>query len=169
MRSGLVIAEERPLAAGASDRWLAIAFVVLLSLPALLSLGGDEARARARAGEPPVTLPTVAAAGGIGPWLQGLQAHARASFGGRHQLVEWDARLKQALGLSRSYGSDVTLGKDGWLFYRVHRGTQGVRPEVPFRSDELDRWVRTLDGHRQAVEAAGAAFLVVIAPDKETI
>jgi len=169
MRSGLVIAEERPLATGVSDRWLSIAFVVLLSLPALLSLGGDEARARARAGEPPVTLPTVAAVGGIGPWLQSLQAHARASFGGRHQLVEWDARLKQALGLSRSYGSDVTLGKDGWLFYRVHRGTQGVRPEVPFRPDELDRWVQTLDGHRRAVEARGAAFLVVVAPDKETV
>jgi len=169
MRSDLAIAEERPLAAGASDRWLAVTFVVLLSLPALLSLGGDEALARARAGEPPVTLPTVASAGGIAPWLQQLQAYARASFGGRHQLVEWDARLKQALGLSRSYGSDVTLGKDGWLFYRVHRGTQGVRPEVPFRPDELDRWVRTLDGHRRAVEARGAAFLVVIAPDKETV
>jgi hypothetical protein len=83
--------------------------------------------------------------------------------------VEWDARLKQALGLSKSYGSDVTPGKDGWLFYRVHRGTQGVRPEVPFRPEELDRWVRTLDGHRRAVEALGAAFLVVVAPDKETV
>jgi len=169
MRSGLAIAEERPLAAAASDRWLTIAFVVLLSLPALLALGGGEARARVRAGEPPATLRSLATAGGIGPWLQQLQPYARVSFGGRHQLVEWDTRLKQALGLSRSYGSDVTEGKEGWLFYRVHRGTQGVRPELPFRPDELDRWVRTLEGHRQAVEGVGAVFLVVIAPDKETI
>ena len=169
MRSELAITEERPLAAGASDRWLAVAFVVLLSLPAALSLGGDERRARARAGEPPVTLPSLASAAGIGPWLQQLQAYARASFGGRHQLVEWDARLKQALGLSRSYGSDVTEGRDGWLFYRVHRGTQGVRPEVPFGAAELDRWVGTLEAHRRAVEASGATFLVVIAPDKESI
>jgi hypothetical protein len=169
MRSGLAIAEERPLAAGASDRWLAAAFVVLLCLPGLIGLGGDEARARARAGEPPVTRPSLRAAGGIGPWLQQLQAYARASFGGRHQLVEWDGRLKQTLGLSRSYGSDVTEGREGWLFYRVHRGTQGVRPEVPFGAAELDRWVRTLEAHRRAVEASGATFLVVIAPDKESI
>ena len=97
MRSGLAIAEGRSLTSAASDRWLALAFVALLCLPALLGLGGDEARARARAGEPPVTLPGVAAAGGIGPWLQHLQEYARASFGGRHELVEWDARLKQAL------------------------------------------------------------------------
>jgi hypothetical protein len=87
----------------------------------------------------------------------------------RHQLLEWDARLKQALGLSRSYGADVTRGRDGWLFYRVHRGTQGVRPEVPFPPAELARWVRTLEGHRRAVEAHGAVFLLVVAPDKETI
>ena len=169
MRSGIAIAEEGTLAPGASDRWLALAFLVLLSVPALLGLGGGEARARARAGEPPVTLGGVAAAGGIGPWLQQLQPYARARFGGRHQLVEWDARLKQALGLGRSYGSDVTEGRDGWLFYRVHRGTQGVRPELPFSQAELDRWVRALDARRRSVEAAGAVFLVVFAPDKETI
>ena len=169
MRSGLAIAEAGTLSPGASDRWVGLAFVVLLSVPAVVGLGGNEARARARAGEPPVTLPTVAAAGGIGPWMLQLQAYARASFGMRHQLVQWDARLKQALGLNRSYGSDVTPGRDGWLFYRVHRGTQGVRPEVPFTAAELDRWVRTLAGHRRAVEAQGATFLLVVAPDKETV
>jgi len=169
MRSGIAIAEEGTLATARSDRWLAVAFVALLSMPALLGLGGGEARARARAGEPPVTLPSVAAAGGMGPWLQQLQRFARASFGGRHQLVEWDAELKQAFGLDRSYGSDVTEGRDGWLFYRVHRGTQGVRPELPFPPTELDRWVQGLADRRRKVEAAGAAFLVLFAPDKETV
>jgi hypothetical protein len=169
MRSGIAIAEEGPLAAGRSDRWLSLAFLVLLSLPVLLGLGGGEARARARAGEPPVTLPSVAAAGGIGPWLHQLQLLARASFGGRHQLVEWDAQLKQALGLDRSYGSDVTEGRDGWLFYRVHRGTQGVHPELPFSPAELDRWVQAFANRRRMVEGVGAAFLVVFAPDKETV
>ena len=57
----------------------------------------------------------------------------RAS-GGRHQLVSWDARLKRALGPQPELrlGRD-RMGQDGWLFYRVHRGTQGIRPEVPFR------------------------------------
>ena len=169
MRSEIAIGEGGRLAPGASDRRMSLAFVVLLSLPALIGLGGSEAGARARAGEPPVALSGVAAAGGIGPWLQQLQAWARASFGGRHQLVEWDAQLKQELGLSRSYGSDVTEGKDGWLFYRVHRGTQGVHPELPFPSAELDLWVRSLVATRRRVEARGAAFLVVIAPDKQTV
>jgi alginate O-acetyltransferase complex protein AlgJ len=169
MRTPLAIAEERTLAPGGSDRWLCAAFLVLLAVPAVLGAGGGEARARARAGEPPVTLRGVAAAGGIGPWLQQLQPYARASFGGRHQLVEWDGRLKQTLGLGQSYGSDVTEGRDGWLFYRVHRGTQGVRPEVSFSEAEMDRWVRALEDRRRKVEDAGAAFLVVFAPDKQAI
>ncbi|HET6981150.1 MAG TPA: hypothetical protein VFI53_03370 [Myxococcaceae bacterium] len=169
MRREIAIAEGSRLLPDARDRSLGLAFVLLLSLPALIGLEGNEAGARARAGEPPVKLVGVAAAGGIGPWLQQLQTWARASFGGRHQLVEWDAQLKDSLGLSRSYGSDVTEGKDGWMFYRVHRGTQGVHPELPFPSAELDLWVRSLQAIRRRVEARGATFLVVIAPDKQTL
>jgi len=169
MRREIAIAEGSRLMPDARDRALGLAFVVLLSLPAVIGLGASEAGARARAGEPPVTLAGVAAAGGIGPWLQQLQTWARASFGGRHQLIEWDAQLKGALGLSQSYGSDVIEGKDGWMFLRVHRGMQGVHPELPFPSAELDLWVRSLEAIRKRVEARGAAFLVVIAPDKQTV
>jgi hypothetical protein len=44
-----------------------------------------------------------------------------------------------------------------------------VRPELPFSAAELDRWVHALEGRRRTVEARGAAFLVVFAPDKETV
>jgi hypothetical protein len=105
----------------------------------------------------------------VGPWLRELQGHARVSFGLRHQLIGWDARLKRGLGLSESYGSEVTQGREGWLFYRVHRGTHGVRPEVPFPVEELDRWVENLDADRRLVESRGGAFLFLAAPDKQTI
>ena len=50
MRSELAIAEGGPLAAAASDRWLALAFVVLLSLPARsVSAGTRPGPGRARA------------------------------------------------------------------------------------------------------------------------
>jgi hypothetical protein len=44
-----------------------------------------------------------------------------------------------------------------------------VRPELPFSPAELDRWVQALQDRRRKVEAAGAAFVVVFAPDKETV
>ncbi len=169
MRSEISIARRQSLSLGVPDRALGLVFVVLLSLPGLVGLTGREARARAVAGEPPVVLRGLAAAGGIGPWLRELQGYLGASFGLRHQLVGWDARLKRTLGLSQSYGSDVTHGRDGWLFYRVHRGTQGIRPEVPFAADELDRWTAAIEVDRQRAESHGAAFIFIAAPDKDTV
>lgn len=150
-------------------RGVVLAFLVLISLPALVGLEGQGARDRERAGEPPVNPPSLTRSGSVGQLLKDVQVYLRASFGLRQTLIHWDARLKRSLGLSESVGSAVTHGRDGWLFYRVHRGRQGVRPELPFTPEELDRWVQTFTTqHRQATEL-GIRYLFVVAPDKETI
>ena len=169
MTSARSTAVARPTTLASQGRGLVLAFLVLISLPALVGLGSQDARDRERAGEPPVRPPSLTHAGGVGPYLREIQAYLRATFGLRQTLIHWDARLKRALGLSESYGSAVTHGRDGWLFYRVHRGRQGVRPELPFAPEELDRWVRTFTAqHRQAAEL-GIRYLFLVAPDKETI
>lgn len=159
----------RPKTLAPPARGVVLAFLVLISLPALVGLGGQGARDRERAGELPVHPPSLTRPGGVGQYLRDMQVYLRATFGLRQTLIHWDARLKRALGLSESVGSAVTHGRDGWLFYRVHRGRQGVRPELPFTPEELDRWVGTFTAqHRRATEL-GIHYLFVVAPDKETI
>ena len=70
MRSEIAIAEGGRLAPGASDRRMSLAFVVLLSLPALIGLGGSEAGARG-------SLPAA------GTGSRGTSATARCATGAR--------------------------------------------------------------------------------------
>jgi len=84
-------------------------------------------------------------------------------------MIGWDARLKMHLALGAGVGSPVTLGRDGWLFYVVHRGTQGVRPELDFTPEELERWAGWLESRQRWLADRGTDFLLVVAPNKETI
>jgi len=169
MRSDVSIAQTRVLPPPSADRWLVGIFLLLLAVPGVLGLSGQGVRQAILAGEPPPRRPSLGSAGGVEGWMRAVRGYARVSFGLRQQMVRWDAELKGALGLSQSYGSAVTHGREGWLFYRVHRGTQGVRPEDPFSPEELERWVQTLEKARRTVEGRGIPFLFVVAPDKETI
>jgi alginate O-acetyltransferase complex protein AlgJ len=152
-----------------SDRWLIGVFLVLMVLPGVFTASGHGAADSLRNGEAPVRRPSLTGVDGIGPFFQNVQEYLRVSFGLRQMLIEWDARLKLGLALSQSYGGPVTVGQKGWLFYRVHRGRQGVRPEVPFSTEELEHWVRFLESKGQWLEQRGIAFLIVVAPDKESI
>ena len=153
----------------ASDRWLVGVFLLLICAPGLLTPWGVARSEPERNGELDVVVPILRHVSGVGPWLQQVQDYLRLHFALRQPMIDLDARLKQGLALSSSYGSPVTRGRDGWLFYRVHRGTQGVRPELPFPPEELERWAQHLEESARLVTARGARLLVVVAPDKETI
>jgi len=169
MRSDVSIAQTRVLPPPSADRWLVGIFLLLLAVPGVLGLSGQGVRQAILAGEPPPRRPSLGSATTVAGWMQDLQAYARVSFGLRQELIRADAELKHGLGLGQSYGSAVTRGREGWLFYRVHRGSQGVRPEEPFSAEELSRWVKAIEERRRLVEARGATFLFLATPDKETI
>jgi len=76
--------------------------------------------------------------------------------------------LKETLDLSERYGP-VTHGLEGWLYLNVHRGTHGVRPELPFGAAELDALVESIVSQERLVAGRGIHFLLVVAPDKESI
>jgi alginate O-acetyltransferase complex protein AlgJ len=151
------------------DLILVMAFALLVTLPGLLTPLGLGRSDPSRTGEARVERPSLRTAGGVGPWLQQATDWLRVSFALRQTMIGWDARLKMALALDRSYGSPVTLGRDGWLFYLVHRGSQGVRPELDFSPEELERWASALEARQRTLAARGVEFLVVFAPNKESI
>ena len=151
------------------DRLLVAAFLLMVTLPGVLTPTGIGRTDPSRNGEAISKPPTLTRAGGVGAWLRQASDWLRVSFALRREMIGWDARLKMSLALDTTYGSAVTLGREGWLFYLVHRGSQGVRPEMDFSPDELDRWVSFLEARQRRLAARGVAFLVVVAPNKETI
>ncbi len=169
MMPAVSTAVARPARVAPPGTALVLVFLAFVSLPGLVGLGGQSARERERNGEATVPPPSLSRAGGVGGFLKGTVVYLDATFGLRQTLIGWDARLKRALGLSESVGSPVAHGREGWLFYRVHRGTQGTRPELPFEPEVLDRWVHTLSSQHRAVTEAGARYLFVVVPDKETV
>src|SRR5262249_1749753 len=103
----------------ASDRWLVGVFLLLICAPGLLTPGGIARSEPERNGELDVVVPILRHVSGVGPWLQQVQDYLRLHFALRQPMIDLDARLKEGLALSSSYGSPVTRGRDGWLFYRV--------------------------------------------------
>jgi hypothetical protein len=89
-------------------------------------------------------------------------------FGLRARLVRWQALLRLRL-LGSSASPDVIVGKDGWLFYAGDGAAEDMASAVPFTRAELERWRTTLEHTRDWMEAHGAAYVFVLAPDKHAI
>jgi alginate O-acetyltransferase complex protein AlgJ len=89
-------------------------------------------------------------------------------FGLRSWMVRLHGRLKVEL-LGTTSNPDVALGKDGWLFLEsegmldFYRGTELLQPR------EIREWVDGLEEEREWLAGRGIKYLVVIAPNSQTI
>src|SRR5262245_9396713 len=89
------------------------------------------------------------------------------SFAFRRMLIRGHSVGKLHLGVSPS--SKVLVGRDGHLFYAADQSLEYYRRSKPFTSEGLARWERDLEARRHWVVEQGIRYLVVIAPNKETI
>jgi alginate O-acetyltransferase complex protein AlgJ len=102
-----------------------------------------------------------------------FEAFARDNFGLRSDLIRWNCMLRvRHLGVSPV--PSVVLGKDGWLFYRSEGFNDGntfddFRGTLPISQRELEIARARLEEDRDNFSRIGARFLVVIAPNKNTI
>jgi hypothetical protein len=68
---------------------------------------------------------------------------------------------------------EVILGTDGWLYYAGLRTNKlldrDLRGRDPFSQDELDHWRRLLIERTRRFRTIGARYVLVIAPNKESI
>src|SRR5712692_3713842 len=76
-------------------------------------------------------------------------------------------RLSQPLGVSPT--PSVILGRSGWLFFAGDEALASYRAVQPFTEAELAAWQRRIETRRDWLAERGIRFLVVIAPNKETI
>lgn len=86
----------------------------------------------------------------------------------RSPLIALHARLKlQLFGVSSS--REVTLGKDGWLFFAGQEIVPDYQRLRPFTDGELAGWGRLLTARRDFLRARGVPFLFYVVPNPQTL
>jgi alginate O-acetyltransferase complex protein AlgJ len=91
-----------------------------------------------------------------------------AHLAARDALITWHGRLK-ADWLHASPTPKVWLGRDGWLYFNHAAEPGSASPHDPAFSARLDRWAAALSARRAWLASRGIQYLVVAAPDKQTI
>jgi len=91
----------------------------------------------------------------------------KLSDGFRRSLVVGYSRALLALGVSPT--PSVILGRSGWLFFAGDEALASYRAVQPFTEAELAAWQRRIETRRDWLAERGIRYLVVIAPNKETI
>jgi hypothetical protein len=88
-------------------------------------------------------------------------------FGFRDQLLALYVTLDRKLqtGAARS----AVRGDDGWLFATTADSLLSHQGRLPFAPGEAEAWLGRVGEIAAQAEASGAVFVVLIAPDKQTI
>jgi hypothetical protein len=97
-----------------------------------------------------------------------FEAFFNDHLGARKQLTAVHARLKMRW-LRSSPTPRVWVGRDEWLFYNHNADPiyhRRIDPELPA---QLDFWGFDLSARRALVEETGAHYLVVFAPNKQSV
>jgi hypothetical protein len=94
-------------------------------------------------------------------------AYVADNFPSRPHLIGGLNRLRMLLGVGGS--ERVIVGRDGWLFFDNGSHLGAVRNDPPMRPVEIRPWLVDLAGATQAMQARGAAYLVVTPPAKEAV
>jgi alginate O-acetyltransferase complex protein AlgJ len=94
----------------------------------------------------------------------------RDHFGLRNTLIRGLSIIKFHGGLAFDQGTNIIMGKDGWLFYpKEPRNFLADRNLDPFTPAELDIWQRMLEQRYKFLADHGIKFIVTIPPDKQTV
>jgi hypothetical protein len=148
--------------------------VIVLSAPALVQLSGqvtDTARLDNRRPVPFPALPSGVDAENFDRlWLlrKRLVYYMDNAFGLRAELVTLNARIKMLMGLPAV--DTMVAGRDGWHFLKIHENIlDQYRGIKPLTAAETDAWIDTMEGRQREVAAQGGAFVVLIAPDQQTV
>jgi alginate O-acetyltransferase complex protein AlgJ len=150
-----------------SDGVLIVVFLVAICLPmadALFELDPTRLSEKRRLAPPPVSRLSqpieVSYTGAFESWWND-------SFGFRRSLVVGYSRALLALGVSST--PSVIIGRSGWLFFAGDEALASYRAVRPFTKPELTGWQERMEQRRDWLAQRGIRFLVVIAPNKETI
>jgi hypothetical protein len=140
-------------------------FCVGIVLPLLGLALGTESRTinyenRKLAEKPALNMNTLSS------WAGQLTAYFNDNFGFRKTLISLNSYIKVKF-LNTSTVHDVILGKDGWLYYR--ESVEDSLGTTLFTPEEVLSVKHVIERQSKWMEDRGIYYLIVIAPNKETI
>jgi hypothetical protein len=94
-------------------------------------------------------------------------AYVADHFPARGLLISALNRARLWIGVSGS--SRVIVGRDGWLFSDDGTHLGAARGALPLAPEAMALWLDGLAGRREALAAQGTAYVVLVAPLKETV
>ena len=99
-------------------------------------------------------------------WPKEMEDYFRDRFAGRLMMVDaWGRVLATVFNVSAN--DKVILGDDGWLFFQeTEADYDGSAALGAYEMEDLINYLRT---EKNAAEARGQAFIIVIAPNKNSI
>jgi len=147
-------------------------FLALISLPLIGKLLSTESSFALTENRRPAPLPTIVLNAPGWGWSivsfpRRFERYWNDSFAFRWYLIRWHSIAKLKMGVSPS--SQALVGRDGYLFYAGERSLDYFRSVNPFSDGDLARWHDDLEARRTALEKRGVRYVVVVAPNKETI
>lgn len=114
-------------------------------------------------------LPDLRAAGSRYP--DQFDAYFRDHFGWRDRLIRW-YNLLRFRWLREAPVGRVIVGSDGWFFYSNPADGIDIRNFAgrwPHTAVDVDTWLQRQDDREREYARVGARYLIVIAPDKQSI
>jgi alginate O-acetyltransferase complex protein AlgJ len=150
---------------------LAVAVLGTLFAPALIQLTGRQTDPSFLDNRAPAPVPALPSSRSLEDWRQfrsGLTNFVDDNFGLRAEMVKLSVRLRGAIGVSAI--PSMLVGKEGWFFLKTDADVlDQVRGLNRFTDEDLDEWIDLMEAQQRWVNAQGAAFIVLIAPNQHTI
>jgi hypothetical protein len=144
-------------------------FILFLACPAVLPLLGVPAGRLAVENRPLAPAPAFSQLlgdpVGYGP---ALAAYVRDGVPFRDHLIRANSRLRLAL-FQESPVPGVLVGRDGWLYYTLESALDDYLRAIPLTEEAIEAMVRIQVERRDWLARRGAAYLVVFAPNKESV
>ncbi|GIK85346.1 MAG: hypothetical protein BroJett026_08270 [Betaproteobacteria bacterium] len=147
-------------------------FLVAIALPLAGKLLPREGSFALTENRRPAPFPTVRLTGpGWGWSLTSFPARFERwwndSFAFRWYMIRAHSVAKLALGASPS--AKAVVGSEGFLYYAADDSLDYFRAVKPFTAADLERWRLDLERRQRWLAERGIRYLVVVAPNKETI
>ncbi len=153
----------------AAQHSIVVLFAVALCLPLigqLCHLGASNDRAE---GRKLAALPALhARRAALVSFPAGFETYFSDHFSFRPLLLH-TLSLMRTYGLGKALSESVVLGRNGWLYFTPLPLDAAVARGPQFIPEELSHWQRTLEARRDWLARRGVRYVLVIAPDKQTI
>lgn len=140
-----------------------------LSAPAIVQLTGRSTDPSFIDNRPPTPLPTLPrSVRDTVKFRDGVRKFVGDNFGLRAELVKLNVLIHYGIGVS-SIPANV-VGKNGWFFLKNDYAIfDQFRALDRFTDTGLDSWIDVMEQYRQWLAAQGIAFMVVVAPNQQTV